>query len=104
MLGYDEGNKLGLFDGEVSGTTLVNVDGITIGIDVGTDLGPLDGSFGGSNDDKFEGLFLGGSLGFADGKVLGYDEGVWLSFSFTNPLTPLVGFCWYGHVQCLFFC
>ena len=104
MLGSDEGIKLLLSGGKVIVTILGYVDGITLGIGVGTELAPLDGSFGGSNDDKFEGLFLGGSLGFADGKVLGYDEGVWLSFSFTNPLTPLVGFCWYGHVQCLFFC
>ena len=34
----------------------------------------LDGSIDGSNYGKFEGLFLGGSLGSTDGKVLSSDE------------------------------
>ena len=52
MLESDEGIKLGSTGGEVLGTILLNVDGITLGLDVGTYLGPLDGSFDGSNDGK----------------------------------------------------
>ena len=36
MIGSDEVIKLVLFDGEVLGTILVDVDGITLGLDVGT--------------------------------------------------------------------
>ena len=38
MLGSDEVIKLGLYDGEVIRTILVNVVCITLGIDVGTEL------------------------------------------------------------------
>ena len=34
VLGYDEGIKLGLFDGKVTGTIIGNVYAITLGIDV----------------------------------------------------------------------
>ena len=34
-----------------------------------------------SNDGKIEGLFLGDSLGYINGKVLGYDEGIKLGLS-----------------------
>ena len=37
--GSDEGIKLRSTDGKVIGTTLRNLDGITLGIDVGTELG-----------------------------------------------------------------
>ena len=84
VLGSYEVIKLGLCDREVIGTLLGNIYGITLGIDFGTELGSLDGSFDGSNGSKIEGLFLGGSLGSTDGEVLGSDEGVWFSFSFTN--------------------
>ena len=36
VLGYNEVIKLGLFDGEVPGTILGDVDATTLGIDVGT--------------------------------------------------------------------
>ena len=36
-------------------------------------MGSLDGSFDGYIGVKLEGLFLGGSLGYNDGKVLGSD-------------------------------
>ena len=49
VLGYDEGIKLGLFDGKVLGNILGNVDGITLVLDVGTDLGSLYVSFDGYN-------------------------------------------------------
>ena len=45
VLVFDEGIKLGLFDGKVLGTILGNADGITLRLDVGTELGYLDGSF-----------------------------------------------------------
>ena len=61
-------------DGELIGTVLVNVDGITPGIDVGIEMGSLDVSFGGFNDDKPEVLLLEDSLGSTDGKLLGSDE------------------------------
>ena len=92
VLGYDEGIKLGLSYGKLLGTVPRNLDVITLEVDVGTELGTLDGSFDGSNDDKLEGLLLGESLGYTDDKVVGSDEGVWFSLSFTHSLTPLVGF------------
>ena len=49
VIGSDEGINMGLFDGEVLGTTLGNVDEITLGLDVGTYLGSLDGFFDSSN-------------------------------------------------------
>ena len=39
-------------------------------------MGSLYGSTDYSNDGKLEGLFLGGSLGYTDGKVLYSDEGI----------------------------
>ena len=51
-----------LYDYEVLGTILENVDGITVGIDVGTELGNLDVSFDGSNYGKLESLLLAESL------------------------------------------
>ena len=55
------------------GTILLNVYGIRPGLDVGTELDFLDGSFDGSNGKRFDILLLGGTVGFADGEVLGYD-------------------------------
>ena len=75
VLGSYEGIKLGSTDGKVFGTTLVNVDIITLGIDIGTEMGFLDVSFDGYNEGKLEGLFLRDSLGSTDVKVLGPDEG-----------------------------
>ena len=43
--GSDKGIKLGLFDGKVLGTILVNVDGIALGLYFGTELGYLYVSF-----------------------------------------------------------
>ena len=70
--GSDEGFKLGLFNGKVLFTILVNGDGITLGFDVGTNLGSVYGSFDGSNHGNIEGLFLGNSLESTGGKVLGF--------------------------------
>ena len=42
-------------------------------IDVGIELDSLDVFFDGSNDGKLEALFLGGSLVYTDGKLLGSD-------------------------------
>ena len=103
MLGSDEDIKLGLSDGKVIGTILGNVDGITLGIDVRTEMDYLDGSFDGSSGSKLEGLFLEFSMESTDVKVIESDKIFLLSFSFTHSLTLLVGFCWYGHVRCLFF-
>ena len=73
---HDEGIKLVIFDGEVIGTIIVNVDGITLGLDVGIELVSLDVSFDGCNDGNIEGLFPEESLVFTDGKVLGFCEGI----------------------------
>ena len=56
------------------GAIPVNVDEITLGLDIGTVVISLDGSFDSSNNGKLEGLFLGDSMGFTDGKVIGSDE------------------------------
>ena len=55
---------------------LGNVDRIKLGFDVGIKVGSLDVYFGGSNLYKFEVLLLVDSLGFTDGKVIGYYEGI----------------------------
>ena len=68
VLGSDEGINLVLFDGEVIGTILGNVDRIILGLDFVTYLGSLDGSNGG----MLEGLFIGVSLLSTDGKLIGY--------------------------------
>ena len=81
LLGDDEGIKLVLSCGKVTGNILVNVDGITLGIDVGTDLGSLYGFFDGSNDVNLEGLFHGDSLVSTDGKLIGTDEGIKLGYN-----------------------
>ena len=104
VLGSNEGIKLGSTDGKVLGTIIANVDVITLGLDVRTKMGSLDGSFDCYNYGKLEGLFLVGSWVSTDDKVLGSDEGVWLSFSFARSLTSLVGFFRYGYVQCLLLC
>ena len=62
MLGSYEVIKLGLSNGNVIGTLLGNVDGITIALDVVTEMGYLDGPFDGSNYGKLEGLLLGDSM------------------------------------------
>ena len=72
----DEGIKLWSNDGKVLGTILGNVYGITLGIDIGTYLVPLDGLFDGSNDVNIEGLLPVESLGYTDGKLFGYNEGI----------------------------
>ena len=73
VLCSDGGFKLGLFEGKLVGTILVNVNGITLGLDVVTELGSLDGSFDSSNDVNLEVLLLVYSLGSTDGEVLGSD-------------------------------
>ena len=55
------------------GTILGKLDIITLGINIGTELGSLYVSFDGSNDGKLGVFFLGDSLGYIDGKVLGSD-------------------------------
>ena len=74
VLGYDEGIKVGIYNGKVIGTILGYVDRITFGIDVVTELGSLDGFFDGFNYGKLEGLLLRDSLGSTHGKVLDSDE------------------------------
>ena len=59
VLCSDERKQLVLSDGKVLGTTLGNVDVITIGIDNGTEMGSLGGSYDGSNNGKLEVLLLG---------------------------------------------
>ena len=39
-------------------------------------MASLDGSFDGSNSAIYERLLLRDSLGYTDGKVLGYNEGI----------------------------
>ena len=70
--GSYEGIKLVCTDGKVIGTILIYLDGIILGIDVVKQLGSLDGLFNGSDDENLERLLFGGSLGYIDGKVLGY--------------------------------
>ena len=57
VLGFYEVVKLGLFDGEVIGTILGDVGGITLGIDVVIELVSLDGSFGGIISWEFIGIY-----------------------------------------------
>ena len=76
VLGYDEVIKLVSTDGKVFGTILVNVDKITPWLDIGIELGFFDELFDGYNDGKLEVLFIGDSLGYIYGKVLGSDEGI----------------------------
>ena len=71
---------MGISDGKVLGTILVNVYGIAVGIDVRTELESLDGSIDGSNDVKLEILLLGDSLESPDSKVIGSYEGIKLGF------------------------
>ena len=68
--GCDEGKKMGSADVKFLGTIPVNVDGIILGLNVGTYLGSVYGSFDGSNDGRLEGLFLVGSRGYTDCKLL----------------------------------
>ena len=74
MLGSDRDMKLALSGSKMLGTILVNIDGITHGIGLGTYQVSLDGSFDGYNGGKCEGLFIGGSLGYTDNKLVGTDE------------------------------
>ena len=76
VLSYSEVIVLGPTEGKVLDTILENEDGITFRIDVGSDLSSLDESFDSSDDSNLESLFLGGSLGYTDGKLLGSDEGI----------------------------
>ena len=78
-------------DDEVLGTILGNVYGIIFGIDFGTELGYLDESFDGSNDVNLEGLFLGCSLGYTDGKMLGYDEHIKMVSTGGNLIGTILG-------------
>ena len=76
MIGSDEFIKLRYTDVKLIGSIFENVDGITLGLDVGTDIGSIDRPFDISNDGKLEGLFIGDSLVFTGGKVLGSDKGI----------------------------
>ena len=76
MLGYDEGIKLGLFDGKVLVTILGNIDVFIHGLDVGTYLSSLDGYLDGFKYNKLEGLWFTDSLVPTDSKVPGSDEGI----------------------------
>ena len=91
VLGYDESIKLGLSGDKFFGTILLNVYGIILGLDVGTQLDSLDGYFDGSNDGKLECLFLGGSLGYTDGKVLGSDEVIKLGYTDGKVFGTILG-------------
>ena len=55
----------------MSDTIVLNVYGIMLGLDVGTELDFLYVSFDRSN--KFALILLGGTLGFTDVEVIGYD-------------------------------
>ena len=63
---------MGSPDGKFLVNLLVNLYGVTLGLDVVTELGSLDGS----NDGLLEVLLLRGSLGYTDGKFLGFGEGI----------------------------
>ena len=76
VIGSDEGIELGSMDGKVLGTILGNVNVITLATYVVTKFVSLNGFFDGSNDKNLESKLLGESLAFADGKILGYDEGI----------------------------
>ena len=51
----------------------------------------LTGSFDGCNSNNFEQIFLGGKLGFTDGKVLGYYEGIKLGSTDGKLLGTIFG-------------
>ena len=91
VLGSYEGIKLGLSGGKVLGTILGNVYVIILGMDVGTELVSLDGLFDGSNDGKLERLFLGDSLEYTDGKLIGSDEGIKLVSADDKVLGIILG-------------
>ena len=76
MIGYDKGNKLGLFDDKGLVTILGNVYGITLGHDVRIDQGFLDGSFDGYKNDKLEELLIGDSLVYNFDKLFGSNKGI----------------------------
>ena len=81
MLISDEGIKLVYNNGEVIGTIPGNLYLITLGLDFGTDMDYSDVSFDGSSSGNIKGLFIGGSLGSTDSKVIGSDEGIKLGIS-----------------------
>ena len=58
------------------GNIIGNLYVITLGLEIEIELVSLDGSFDGSNNGILERLFLGDSLGYIYGKVLGSDEGI----------------------------
>ena len=91
VIGSDEGIKLVLSDGKVLVTILANVYGNSLGLDVGTYLGSLDGSFDGSNYGNIDRLLLGDSLGYTDGKVLGFDEFIKLVISDGKVIVTILG-------------
>ena len=81
---------MGYTDSKVFDTILRNVYGITLGIDIGTDMGFFDVSFDDCNDDKLEGLLIEGSLVSADGKIIGYDEGITLGSTYSKVLVTMI--------------
>ena len=76
-LGNNKGNEPGFWDGKVLGTTLLDIDILSLGTDYCTELGFTVGT----SDVKFEVLLLGDSLGYLDGLEVGCTEGteLWLS-------------------------
>ena len=74
MIGSSKFIKLVSTDVKVLGTIFVYADVIILGLDIGTEIGSLYGYFDSSNDGKLDILFLGYSLVYNGGKVLGSDE------------------------------
>ena len=77
---------MGYNDGNIFGTILGNIDGITLDIDVRTELGILIGSYDGSNDGKIEGSLIRNSLGYTDERRIRYDEGINLASTYSKVI------------------
>ena len=73
------------------GTILVNIYGIKLGLDVGTEMLSLDVYIDGSTDCNLEVLFIEGSLGSTDDKVIGSDEGIKLVSTDGKLLGTIIG-------------
>ena len=86
VIGSDKVIQLGLSSVFLLGNILGNDEGITIFIEVGQKLRSLDEPFDVYNDVKFVGLYLGDSLEYTDGKVIGYDEGIKVRSNYIKAL------------------
>ena len=53
-------------------------------------MGFFDVSFDDCNDDKLERLLIEGSLVSADGKIIGYDEGITLGYTYSKVLVTMI--------------